>query len=297
MRLLREPLFHFAILGALLLIVYMVASDAFSSDTSRRIEISEAEIELLAANWERQWRRPPTEQELRALIDARVREEVLYREALAVGLDQNDVIVRRRMVQKMELLTQDLALLADPTDQELRSWFRERTEEYRVPGRVSFSHIYFNLDSRGASAEDDARMALADLRGRDNPPVRAPELGDRFMLQHDYSLLSPQEVGREFGEAFAAALFELEAGWQGPIASGYGLHLVFVGERIEDRIPDYEEIRERLVMDFNRDRAQRARTALYEGLRTNYDIEIDDEAVRRLILGGGAPGADEDGDG
>ncbi len=284
MKVLREPLFHFLVLGAALFLVHAVASDVFSTAASRRIGITEAEIELIAAGFGRRWQRPPTADELRALVDARVREEVLYRAALAVGLDQNDVVVRRRMVQKMELLSEDLATLADPTDPELQAFFQERLEEYRVPPRISFSHVYFNTDRRGAAAEEDARRALADLRAATPPPRRAPERGDRFMLQHDYALRSPLEVQQAFGARFAQTLFELEPGWHGPVVSGYGIHLVYIGERVEGRIPEYEEVRDRLVMDYNRMRRDRANELLYEGLVGGYEVEIDEEALQRAAL-------------
>lgn len=286
MKFLREPLVQFAILGGVLFAVYAFASDAFEADDARRIEMNEAEIAFLAANWQRQWQRPPLEEELRALVDGRVREEVLYREALAVGLDQNDIVVRRRMVQKMEMLSQDLALLADPTDAELQAFFDERKEEFRVPPRLSFSHIYFNVDSRGQTVEDDARRVLAELRSRTPEPQRAPELGDRFMLPYDYSLRTPLEVQQQFGSYFAEEVFKLGPGWQGPVASGYGVHLVYVGDRVEARVPELAEVRDRVVNDFNRDRAQRANTVLYEGLRTNYDVVVDEEALTRILEGG-----------
>jgi hypothetical protein len=283
MKILREPLFHFLVLGAALFFVHAVASDVFSTDASRRIEITEPEIEFLAAGFGRQWQRPPTADELRALVDGRVREEVLYREALAVGLDQ-DVVVRRRMVQKMELLSEDLATLADPTDTELQAFFQERREEYRVPPRISFSHVYFNTDRRGPAAEEDARRALAELRAATPPPLRAPERGDRFMLPHDYALRSPREVQQTFGARFAETLFELEPGWHGPVVSGYGIHLVYIGERVDDRIPEYGEVRDRLVIDYNRMRRERANELLYEGLVGGYEIEIDEEALQRAAL-------------
>jgi hypothetical protein len=284
MRLLREPLVHFVALGAVLFLVYVVASDVFTSDASRRIEMTASEIQLLAETWQRQWQRPPTEDELRGLVQARVREEVLYREALAVGLDQNDVVVRRRMVQKMELLSQDLALLADPTDQELQAFFQERQEEYRIPPRLSFSHVYFNPDRRGATVEEDARRALARLEAMDPQPPNAPDMGDRFMLRYDYALLTPLEVRQQFGAVFAEALFELEPGWQGPIVSGYGLHLANVRERVDSRIPEYAEIRDRLVTDYNRMRSERAKEALVDGLSADYAVEIDEEALQRAVL-------------
>jgi hypothetical protein len=209
----------------------------------------------------------------------------LYREALAVGLDQNDVVVRRRMVQKMELLSEDLALLVDPTDRELQAFFRERQQEYRVPPRLSFSHVYFNTDRRGPAAEDDAHRVLEELRAEAPPPARASERGDRFMLQYDYALRTPQEVQQAFGSRFAEALFGLESGWQGPVVSGYGIHLVNIGERVESRIPEYVEIRDRLVTDYNRMRRDRANEALYEGLREGYEVEIDKGALERRLSG------------
>jgi hypothetical protein len=284
MKLLREPLIQFILLGLALLLVYGVASDLFSPDTGRRIEITDQDIALLAQTFRGQWQRPPTEEELRNLVEARVREEVLYREALAVGLDQDDLVVRRRMVQKMELLSQDLALLVDPTDQELRAFFEEHEDDYLVPPLVSFSHIYFNLDQRGAAGEEDARRVLDEIRSEDPQPTRAPDRGDRFMLQYDYSLLSPIDVQRQFGAQFAEALFELEPGWHGPIVSGYGLHLVNVIRRVQSRSPEYEQVREQLIQDFNRMRRDRANEALYQGLLKGYEITIDEEALRRDVL-------------
>lgn len=279
MKVLREPLVHFAILGLAIFAVYAIASNRLAKDESRTIRITPSEIELLSATFQRQWQRPPTEGELTNLVKARVREEVLYREALAVGLDTNDVVVRRRMVQKMEMLSQDLALLADPTDAQLQAFFEEHKQDYRIPPEFSFSHVYFNLDRRGDAAEADALEALAALRAQVPQPARAPERGDRFMLGHDYRRQSSRQVAREFGQSFADALAELEPGWQGPISSGYGLHLVFLEERVDGRIPSWIEVRDRLVMDLNRTRSDRARDALYEGLLGKYEVVIEDPAT------------------
>ena len=279
-RVIREPLVHFAVLGAALLAVYAWTAGT-DADNASRIEISAEDVEFLRAGWQQQWNRPPTEDELRGLIDARVREEVLYRAAVAMGLDQNDVVVRRRMVQKMDLLTQDLASLAEPPEEELRALFEERLEEYRVPPRLSFSHVYFNPDARGEATLTDAEAALADLLTRVPSPPAAPEMGDRFMLPFEYRLLTPQGVARQFGGGFAEQLFELEPGWQGPVLSGYGVHLVYVGERVEARVPELAEVRDRVVMDYARSRQARARDALYEGLRQEYEVSVDSSALDR----------------
>ncbi len=279
MKLLREPLIQFAALGVVLFGIYAFTSERVATNERRVIRITNSEIGLLAATFERQWQRPPTESEMENLVKARVREEVLYREALAVGLDTNDMVVRRRMVQKMEMLSQDLALLADPTDAELQAFFDEHKEDYRIPPEFSFSHIYFNLDRRGDAAEADALKILADLRAQNPPPSRSPERGDRFMLGHDFNRKSSNQVAREFGSQFADALADLDPGWRGPVLSGYGLHLVYLGKRVDGRIPNWNEVRDRLVMDFNRMRSDRSKDALYEGLSQKYEIEIEDQAA------------------
>ncbi len=284
MKLLKEPLVQFVVLGTLLALVWAAASGTFARDETRVIAIDEAAIELLASTWERQWQRPPTEEELRGLVNARIREEVIYRQAVAMGLDRNDIVVRRRMVQKVELLTQDLATLSDPPEEELRAYFTEHAEEYRAPARVSFRHVYFNPDRRGPAAEVDAATLLQDVKSGRVPETQALERGDRFMLASEYRLKSPDEVAREFGTRFADALFGLESGWHGPIPSGYGLHLVQVLGRQEGRIPEYEQAREQVLLDYQRSRRERANDLLVEGLMKEYDVTVDEDALRTNTL-------------
>ena len=275
MKWLKEPLVQFVLLGAALMLVYSLTSNAFADDTSKQITMGADEIELLAATWERQWQRPPTETELRGLVDSRIREEVLYRSAQSMGLDRNDVVVRRRMVQKMELLSQDLATLTDPPEEELQAHFQENQEDYRVPPRVSFRHIYFNLDSRGVAGADSAARALLErLRSTDPDEIDVATQGDRFRLR------TPLELQQAFGSTFAEVVSELEPGWHGPIGSGYGTHLVEVTERVESGVPEYEQVRERVLVDYERMRRDRGNELMLEGLSADYSIEIDDEAIR-----------------
>jgi len=284
MKLYRDPLFHFVVLGVLFFLVYTGARGFLATDETRQVVVTESDISLLAEGWSRRWMRPPTEQELRGLVEARVREEILYREALKLGMDYNDGIVRRRMVQKMDLLSQDLSVLADPTDQELQDFFGERQNDYRFPPRLSFSHVYFNVDERGAAGEQDALNVLDEIRRQNPIETRAPDRGDRFILGYDYEALSPDEVSREFGGLFAEALFELDPGWQGPIRSGFGIHLVYVGDRSDDRLPEIVEIRRQLVNDYNRWRQESAKEQLFEILSEPYNVEFDEEAIRREAL-------------
>jgi len=284
MKWLKEPLVLFILLSAALTLVYSVASGAFAADESKTVSMDASEIELLAANWERQWQRPPTEAELRGLVDARVREEVLYRAAQSMGLDRNDVVVRRRMVQKMELLSQDLATITDPPEADLRAFFEENREDYRVPPRVSFRHVYFNLDSRGMAAESDALAALEELRASNPDEADVSLLGDRFMLAYEYTLRTPIELQQAFGSRFAKAVSELELGWHGPVPSGYGLHLVEITDRVESYLPEFEQVRERVLVDYERVRRDRANELLLEGLSANYSIEIDEAAIQARSL-------------
>jgi hypothetical protein len=281
----RDPLFLFALVGAVLVLAWSALSGAFAGDKSKRITMDAEEVELLAANWERQWQRPPTENELRGLVDSRVREEILYRAAQSMGLDRNDVVVRRRMVQKMELLSQDLATITDPPEAELLAHFDQNRESYRAPPRISFRHVYFNLDRRGLErAEADARALLDDLGATDPTAVDVAALGDRFMLASDYRRRSPEEIAREFGTRFADAITDLGPGWHGPIASGYGIHLVGVTERVESRLPEFAEVRDRVTNDYARGRRERANDLLLETLSADYEIDIDSAAIRSRSL-------------
>ncbi len=292
--LLREPLFLFLVVGALLFGLYnLVSNQSQESDVVLRIQVTAADIDQLRAGWERQMGRSPWPEELQGLTDNFIREEVLVREALALGLDRDDTVVRRRLVQKMNFLVEDLALLNKPTEADLRDYFERRPELYRVPPRISFTHIYFSPDRRGETAKADAERALNQLAATEQPPPWAPELGDPFMLQYAHSLQSPQEVSRLFGQSFADAVFDLAPGtWQGPVESSYGLHLFQVSERVEGQLPEMSLVHDQVLRDLLRERREEAQTRAYKVLRDRYEITIADDAAMAGIeisseMGGG----------
>jgi hypothetical protein len=281
--LLREPLVHYLALGMALFAGYALLNRGNGSGSDQLIQVTENEVQWLANTWEGRWQRPPTNDELRGLVDAYIREEVLYREALAVGLDRDDQVIRRRMVQKLEFITEDLASQVQPSQTAFQTFFQENLDRYRVPQYRSFEHVYFNVDRRGANA--DAERVLEQLRTTSPSLQEAVMLGDRFMLQHAYRDLSEQGVARSFGTRFATSLFEVEPGeWQGPIGSGLGLHLVRVTGVVEGRVPDLSEVRDDVLRDYGFDARERANQALYDNLRLRYEIEIDDEAIRKVAL-------------
>jgi len=243
---LKEPLLHFLIIGALIFVLFSVVNKEEDIVSGNKIVVSAADIERLSNNWSKRWNRLPTDTELQGLVESYIREEVYYREALALGLDQNDTILRRRLMQKMEFLSNDLAELNQPDDTELNKYFLDNQDKYILPARVSFTHIYFSLDKRGSRAFEDAKNVLSELNA-----MRAPERGDSFMLQYDFAQEAPFEVERLFGKVFAEKLLTLEKDvWQGPIESGYGLHLVRISEKIDARMPELASVIDRVRTDW-----------------------------------------------
>ena len=285
-QLLQEPLVHFLLIGAGLFVLSAWVGGSESPSTNR-IVLSQADIERVLKTWKMKWSRPPTPAELAAVMEDHVREEVLHREALALGLDRDDTIIRRRLAQKMEFLYEDLTAPEPPSDSELESWLEDNPQRYRIPVRVSFVHIYISPDRRGDRAEADARSLLAELR-RGPETVQPSSRGDRFMLQHEYAQRPEPDVARLFGARFASSVVELEpGGWRGPIESGYGLHLVRVTERLEATIPALSDVRDRVVEDFQYEQRRKANESIYTSLRARYRIEVeegvlDDELARRI---------------
>ncbi len=268
----KEPLLHFVIIGAVIFVVFSIVNKEEAAVNGNKIVVSSAEIERLSDNWSKKWNRPPTETELKGLVESYIREEVYYREALALGLDQNDTILRRRLMQKMEFLSNDLAELNQPNETELNKYFVDNIDKYKLPARVSFTHIYFSLDKRGAKALEDAKSVLSGLNA-----LRAPERGDTFMMQYDFVQETPFQVERLFGKSFAEQLFELEINsWQGPIESGYGLHLVRISEKIDSRMPELASVIDKVRTDLMFERRQKMNKEIYEMFKERYEIVVED---------------------
>lgn len=286
-RLLNEPLVHFLLTGGVLLVLSALFGQSFGvGDSSNRIEVTADRIQQLRETWTRQRGAPPTERELDRLIEDFIREEVLYREAIASGLDQGDTIVRRRLAQKVEFLAQSVASTVEPSEAELQAFLDDDPERYRFPEQVGFSHVYFSGSNRGAGAETAARGALARLASGAVAAAEAAQLGDRFMLQYEYPPQSRDQIRDLFGPRFAGRLFELPVDeWSGPVLSSYGMHVVRIRQRIPSRLPSLDEVRSRVLLDLNEQRLRSAADTYYEGLRRRFEIVVDAEA-----LAGGATG-------
>jgi peptidyl-prolyl cis-trans isomerase C len=272
-RLLREPLLHFLLLGAALFVVSAYFKGDSGGGTSKQIVLSLDELKQLETYFEAQWRRPPTAQEFDAMVENRVQEEVLYREALALGLDKDDTIVRRRMAQKMRFLAEDVAAAHEPSPAELATWFDAHKDKFALPSRIAFREVYFSPDRHGANARGDAVKAMAELKDQPIDTPLATKLGDPFMLQDYYSDRTSEQLGKDFGPPFATALFELPPGsWQGPIESGFGWHLVFVEWITPGRIPALEEVEPDVKTAWLADQKQRAWNKAYDAMRAKYTV-------------------------
>ena len=283
-KVLREPLLHFLLLGAAIFGIYQLVSDA--GQPAEEIVITEDHIDALILEFEGVWQRPPTAREIDDLVQAHIREEVMYREALAMGLDRGDAIIRQRLQQKLEFLTEDIANLAEPGEAELEAFLNTNQERFREQTRFSFEQVYFNVSERGSSAAADAESRLAELRqsdttgpGQDSNSNSNPALlGDELLLSQ-FSEAYEREIMRAMGSRFLEGLESLPVGsWQGPIESGFGLHLVKLSERVEGIVPPLDEIRDLVLQDWLSAQREEANEAFYAGLRERYIVTFPQPA-------------------
>ncbi|GMG86771.1 peptidylprolyl isomerase [Biformimicrobium ophioploci] len=276
----KEPLLHFGVLGALLFVLYGIERGG-ESDSQKEIVLSAQDIERHIALFERKWQRMPTRDELQGLLENDIREEILYREAIALGLDQHDAIVRRRLAQKMDFISADITDMLQPTDEELQVYLDNNASSFEEPARYSFSHVYLNPDKRGEKLAQDAGQLLKKLQQA--PAQGIDTLGDPIMLASSFSDSEISQVSRQFGQMFADALLKSPVGeWHGPIASGYGLHLVLLSEAEPARPVALSEVRDKVEREWRRERREEAELAFYRSLREQYQVvmaPLDDSAV------------------
>ncbi len=273
-RWLREPLLHFLLIGLSLFAIYAYLNRGrMGIESSRQITLTLDDLRTTEMYFESQWHRPPTPQEFQAMVEDRIREEVLYREGIAMGLDKDDTIVKRRMAQKMQFLAEDVAAAHEPSTAELKAWFDKNNNKFALPSRYSFRHLYFSPDKRGKNAQDDAAKALTKIAGQPEDSKLATSSGDSFMFQDYYGDRTPEAIAKEFGPQFAVALEKLKPGsWQGPIESGYGWHLVFVDTIIPGRIPSFEEMEPDVKTAWLAEQKQQAWQKAYKEMRAKYTV-------------------------
>jgi peptidyl-prolyl cis-trans isomerase C len=248
-----------------------------AADDHGRIEFSADDLERLELFWTSRWRRQPTPAEVRALLEEEVREEILYREALTLGLDRDDMVVKRYLAQKLGMVIAELATVRDPDRTDIVAWFVHHSDRFKLPPHASFRHRYFSIDERHDRARSDAETALAELRCS---TAEAERCGDSFPFQDYFGHRTPEEVAQVFGNGFAETLFQLPpATWLGPIESAFGWHLVWIDSLDPGRVPALDEVEAAARAEWLSEQRTEAKRAFYESVRGRYAVVVGEEPV------------------
>ena len=272
----KEPLVYFFVLGFVVFALHSFLNRAEQDDSDPfTVNVASTDIEWIKASFEARMKRGPTQKELQILIDQYIRDEILHREALAMDLDDRDLVIQRRLVQKLTFVFEDLAETVEPTDDELLAYLEENQEKYRISETLSFHQVYFSPEKRKTAVED-ANAIVAKLKLREIPPEEAVMLGDTTLIDTSFRNKSPTEVARVLGQSFTDTLFALgEPGWQGPIASTFGWHLVYIDDRIPAKMPALETIRGDVKYDFMYARKKEVIDAAYNAARSRYAVYVE----------------------
>jgi peptidyl-prolyl cis-trans isomerase C len=272
-------------LGLLVAALFFLSLGPPVAESDRtRVVITDADVAHVRAKWVRTWNRPPTAEELRGALQRYLREEILYREALAKGLDRGDPTVKLALVRKLSMMAAGTADQREITDPEIEAYFSLRKERYRIPQRTSLLQVFVNRDQRGEGAEDHALETLAELRERQPQPRELSEFGDPLMLDQSFRDATDQDLARTFGGPFVDAVSALEPGdWQGPVASGYGLHLVQVTGRTPSRLPEWRQVRERILEDMRYEARRAAEDQFFQEVASGYRVSYDEGAAAVLM--------------
>ena len=277
-KILKEPLVHFLLLGALIFVGYEWV-DHNSEPAPGRIVISQGQLASMLANFISTQQRPPSHQEWANLIQAQVRGEVYYREALVLGLDKDDAIIRRRLQQKLEFISDDIAAQAQPTDAELNAYLTVHPDKFRVEPQFTFRQLYLNPEKHVTNLAGDAAQLLAKLN-QPGGDTGFATLGDPFMLDNNFTALPSGEITKQFGKEFTAKLAGLQTGhWQGPVESGFGAHLVCISARTAGRQPALAEVRDAVRREWIEDQRLQANDKFYQAMLKHYTVTIEKPAA------------------
>ena len=277
-RLLRDPFLHFTLIGAAIFAVAQWRGDDTKQTGRNQIVLTKSDYDQLVISWQAQGLPAPNAEQLQRLIESKIREEVLYREALAMGLDQDDTIVKRRMAQKMNFLAEDLSTLLDPSEADLQAWFDAHQQDFAFPPRVDFRHLYFSFDHHRDKTREAAASALVRTQGLAADSSEAAALGEPFMFKDSYASRTPEQLAKEFGGKFAKAIFELKPGsWTGPIESGYGWHLIFIESITPGRIPAFDEVKSEVRTQWETQQRADFKEEAFRVMREKYQVILPND--------------------
>ncbi len=270
-KLLKEPFFHFIGIGIVLFLLYGLVNK--QTDSKNTILINDFDINKILVGWEMQWKRPPTEKELQNLIAQNIKQEIFYQEALKMNLDHNDEIIKRRLAQKMQFLSDDIASIKEPTEKELQKYYQEHADKYLTSPSYSLYQIAFTPDKRS----DNYKDAAATLK--QFPEATFDEMknwGDKLPFSYNFTDITSNELALQLGSKFSNGLVDQEINkWIGPIPSGFGYHLVYITKKTDPKLPEFNMRKNDVIRDFEYDKQQEINELIYKELKKKYNIEID----------------------
>lgn len=276
---LHEPLFHFLFIGLGLFVLFSQLNPDEESNDEKNIFITQAKVDAMTASYLKQRARIPMDNELQSLIESEIREEVLYREAIALGLDKDDGVIRRRLAQKMKYLFEDLTVIDEPNDADLERFFKEHTSKFTLPGTRSFYQVYLDPKMHKNNLDEELKTVMAHLKVISLE--KAFSLGDRSLLAYRFSKRRESDVKNRFGESFSKSLFKAPTdSWQGPFESAYGLHFVYIDSKDEDVLPELTQVREDVLDEYKRKKTFEANDIFYNSIKDRYKIKVDDSVLK-----------------
>lgn len=270
-KILKEPLFHFLLLGALIFALYGIVNR--KTDDERTILIDDFDMNNIIASWEMQWKRLPTDEELKNLVQQNIKQEIFYQEALKMNLDHNDEIIKRRLSQKMQFLSNDLAAMNEPSDEDIQKYYDLHFTAYLSPYKFSFYQIVFNQDNRNDPL-GDAEAFMSQINNLSIEEVKTK--GDALPFPFFFENIDADDLNRQLGNDFSKSLEQVEKGsWTGPVQSGFGYHLIYLTDKTGPQIPEIESIKDDLLRDMEYDNQKQLNDLIFKELKKNYSIEFN----------------------
>ena len=280
---LHEPLFHFLLIGLGFFFLFSQLNTSDESNDESNIVITQAKVDAMTASYLKQRGRTPMANEIQSLIENEIREELLYREAIALGLDKEDSIIRRRLAQKMKYLFEDLAVITAPNDADLEQFLKDNASKFTSPGTRSFYQVYLDPKRHKESLEEDLKTVLEDLKSISL--LNSFSLGDRSLLAYHFSKRRESDVKNRFGESFSKKVFEAPINsWQGPFQSAYGLHFVYIDSKVEAVLSELNKIRDIVLQEYKRKKASETNEIFYNSLKDRYKIKVDANVSKEMNI-------------
>ena len=274
-----QPVVQFMGIGLVMFLIntYILQADSSKNENEYNVFLTAGEVKSMEQIWLSKWQRPPTELELEGMINQRVEEAILFKEAVKIGLDKNDDIIRQRMSQKLEFLSNDLVKPDSATAEEVRLYFDENIENYTSPANITISQLFVNPKTHGDQLEKEINKRLEKLNKMDASSSDISKYGDQFSLQTYYPDKSQLELAKLYGTAFATNIFELETNkWLGPVNSQYGAHLVYVNHKNQAVVPEFDNVKELVIVDLQREKQEKLNNLYLDGILSRYKVIIED---------------------